>query len=372
MKNLLRISIFLLSSFLFIRASRAQVLNVCQGDSLRLSTASFNIPGITSVEWFRDNVLVSTDTAFVIKQSGVYTLRCTGTGACHSDFSQPLKVVVNSLTAVNDSTYTRPSTPINIKVLLNDIAICYPVDTQTLIIVQQSHFGNTTYIGGGIFNYNPHPGFTGMDTFYYVVNDVNGNHSNVAMVIISINTNTPLPLSIGEFEVAKVEEEAHLYWNTYRTENASHFEIERSGDGRNFEYKGKVLAPINSNENISYNYWDKKPLAGKNYYRLKMVDISGRSEYSEIRMVNFNNKGSIKAYPIPANDYITIELSQGKSGISHVLIVDSKGREVIKQTVSSDLFTIDLRGIAAGAYYIKFADNNNAVIGESIKFNKVQ
>jgi hypothetical protein len=372
MKNLLRISIFLLSSFLFIRASKAQVLNVCQGDSLKLSTASFNIPGITSVEWFRNNVLVSTDTAFVIKESGVYTLRCTGTGACHSEFSQPLQVVVNSLTAVNDSTYTRPSTAINIKVLLNDIAICYPVDTQTLTIVQQSHFGNTTYIGGGIFNYNPHPGFIGIDTFYYVVNDVNGNHSNVAMVLISINTNTPLPLSMGEFNVAKVEEEAHLYWNTFSTGNASHFEIERSGDGRNFEYKGKVLAPANSNENISYNYWDKKTLTGKNYYRLKMVDLSGSAAYSEIRMVNFNNKNAVKAYPIPANDYITIEMDQSQSGIAHVLIVDSKGRAVIKQTVSSNLFTVDLRGIAAGAYYIKFSDNSNTVIGEAIKFNKIQ
>jgi len=369
MKYLLHLLTALLALFLTDRAG-AQTLNVCQGDSLRLSTATLNIPGVTGIEWFRDNTLISTDTAFEIKEPGVYTLRCSGTGACLSDFSQPLTVIVQKLTAVNDSSYTQPATAVNIKVLLNDQAYCYPVDTPTLTVTQQAHFGNVIYMGNGTFKYTPHPAYVGLDTFYYVVNDVNGNPSNVARVVISISVNSPLPLIIGDFEAVKAEDEAHLYWNTFSTSNASHFEVQRSADARNFEFKGKVLAPAQSAENTAYNYWDKKPLPGKNYYRLKMVDLGGNFEYSEIRMVNFDNIRPVKVYPIPAGDYITVELGQNQDIVTTIQVMDASGREVIRHPVSSDTETLSLKDLAAGAYYIRFTDKNNALMGEGIKFNK--
>jgi hypothetical protein len=371
MKKRLHISLLLLA-LLFMGKAHAQLLNVCEGDSIRLSTAILNIPAATGVEWFKDNVLISTDTAFVITQPGVYTLRCTGTGACTSEFSQPLTVKVDSLTAVNDSSYTRPSTTVEIHVLHNDISACYPVDTPSLTVTQQGHHGTAVDVGGGTFKYIPDSGFVGMDTFYYVVNDINGNPSNIAMVIVSINSNNPLPMVLGDFEAVKVEDESHLYWNTYSTSNASDFEIERSGDGKNFEFKGKVLAPTNSTDSTGYNYWDKSPLAGKNYYRLKLVELDGTYNYSVTRLVNFADDNPVKIYQIPAQENITVDLGIARSNISKIIILDVTGREVIRKPVTTTATTIDLKSITSGTYYIRLIDNNNSITEDSYKFNKVQ
>lgn len=345
---------------------------MCEGDSLKLSTSVLSLPNASSIEWFKDNVLISTDTAFVITQPGTYTLRCTGATGCVGDFSQPLTVVVDSLKAVNDSSYTLPGTAVNIKVLVNDTAACYPVDTPSLIVTQQGSHGNAVYTGGGIFNYMPNPGFSGIDTFYYVVNDVNGNPSNVAMVIISIDANNVLPIILGDFNAVKVEDESHLYWNTYSTHNASHFEIERGGDGKNFEFKGKVNAPANSNDSIAYNYWDKEPLSGKNYYRLKLVDLSGKATYSEVRLVNFDNTDPVKIYPIPAQDYVTVDLGSDAFNMSSIIIVDARGNEVLRKAVTDTKTTFDLNGITVGIYYIRIIDKNNKPTQLSYKVNKVK
>lgn len=348
--------------------SVAQDLHVCQGDSLRLSTLS--LPGVGHVEWYRNGQFISSDTAFVITQPGVYTLMCESTSGCHSGFSQPLTVTIDSLTAVNDSVSTAPGTAVTIRILGNDLSPCFPIDTPTLVVTHQGGHGTATYNGNGTFIYTPEPGFVGIDTFYYVVNDVNGNPSNTAMVLVTIGSPTPLPMTLGEFVVTKVGTEAHLVWNTFRTNDASHFEIERSSNGKDFSFKGKVMAPANSNEETEYNYWDKNPLAGRNYYRLKMVDRSGGAVYSETRMVIFGGDGDIKLYPNPATDYITIDVGEQLSNVQDVLVVDAVGRELIRKTVTTSSVTLDIRTLAQGVYYIRLADSNNTIIG-TYKFTRV-
>lgn len=372
MKQRLYLSVLLLFSLMFCIKANAQVLNVCQGDSLKLSTGVLALPNASDVEWFRDNVLVSTDTAFVITQPGVYMLRCTGATGCVGDFSQPLTVIVDTLAAINDSVSTAPGTTVSIGVLINDHSACYPIDTPTLVVTHQGSHGVAIFVGDGTFKYDPDPGFTGIDTFYYVMNDVNGNPSNVAMVIVTIAEPVALGITLGNFEAVKVDEEAHLFWKTFNTVNASHFEIERSSDARSFEFKGKVLAPVNSTENTEYNYWDKKPMAGKNYYRLKMVSLDGRSEYSEVRLVNFNNENTISLYPNPAKDYIIVDLGVAETKVQSIIITDVLGKEIMTKPVSAATVNINLSNFSQGIYFIKLLDKNNTLLEGSYKFTKTR
>lgn len=360
---------FLLLTMACCTRSVAQEVHICQGDSLRLSTLA--LPGVSYVSWYRNNILISNDTGFVITQPGIYTVMCESNSGCHSGFSQPLTVVIDSLTAVNDSTSTLPGTAVTINILMNDMSPCFPIDTPTLVVTAQGNHGTAVYSGDGTFIYTPEPGFLGVDTFYYVVTDVNGNPSNTAMVLVTIGETTPLPMTLGNFEVVKAGREAHLMWNTYRTADASHFEIERSANGRDFSFKGKVAAPANSNEQTDYSYWDKSPLAGRNYYRLKMADRSGGSVYSETRMVNFGDEdGDVRIFPNPASDYVTIDIG-GKAGkVKELAVIDATGREVMRRQADASQVTFDLKALAAGTYYVRLVDENNNVTG-AYKFSKI-
>lgn len=357
------------------RKMDAQVLNICQGDTLRLSTTVLNLPDANSVEWFKNNVLISTDTSFKIFEAGTYTLRCTGTTGCVGDFSQPLTVIVDMLTANMDSISTQPNTPVNIRVLVNDQQACYPIDTPTMTIAQQGAHGTVITLPDGTFTYQPNTGFVGIDTFYYYISDVNGNPSNIAMVIVNITTdapNEPLAVILVSFEAVKVDNQAHLTWVTSSTNSASHFEVERSADGKTFEFKGKVAAPAQSHENTSYSYWDTKPLSGKNYYRLKLVSLNGDADYSEIRSVNFGANTNVNIYPNPATSYIIVDLGQQSTELNAIQIFDAAGNEVLETKISGSSNTIELNSLSSGIYFIRLVDKDNKLKDTSYKFTKVK
>ena len=83
---------------------------------------------------------------------------------------------------------------------------------------------------------------------------------------------------------------AQLNWMTASEINNSHFEIERSYDGRDFEMIDHVSGNGNSQHQIDYSYTDASVSKLENtvFYRLKQVDFDGTSECSDIRVVRFD------------------------------------------------------------------------------------
>ena len=368
MKNYLIVLLSLLTGF--VQAPLfAQTVTVCQGQSLQLSTPV--LPGVTQVEWFKDGQFLTNDPSFVITEAGTYTLQCESSAGCISELSDPLVVIVNSLEAFDDNVATSPSTPIEIPILVNDQDHCYAIDNSSAFITATASNGTATCGLNGTINYTPNAGFLGIDTFYYIVHDVNSNPSNVARVIITVGNNSPLPIVLGDFIAIKQGGEAQLLWNTHQTSNASHFEIERSHNGRDFSFKGKVTAPTNSTVNTNYTYWDKNPLAGKNYYRLKLVDLDGKSLYSETRVLEFGGVAEPRVYPNPAKNIVFVDLAKHTDNASAVQLTDLAGRVVLHKKVSASLISLNMEHIASATYFLKVLGKNNEVLMSS-KISKTE
>ena len=66
-----------------------------------------------------------------------------------------------------------------------------------------------------------------------------------------------------------------LKWKTTSEINTSHFKIERSVDGENWEHLNDVAASGNTNTAVSYVYLDKTYSDVMNYYRLAQYDNDG-------------------------------------------------------------------------------------------------
>ena len=96
------------------------------------------------------------------------------------------------------------------------------------------------------------------------------------------------PVELIDWQVEKQGERSRLYWSTSSETNTEAFILERSLDGRNFEEIGRVGAAGFSQERIDYEFWDSAPYRGKNYYRLKTLDLNGALEHSEIRLIEFD------------------------------------------------------------------------------------
>ncbi len=91
-----------------------------------------------------------------------------------------------------------------------------------------------------------------------------------------------LPLSWAGFSGTVEKELIHLDWATSREESTSHFEVERSYDGRAFMTVGRVASAGFSEALRSYAFTDVSAAAGTLYYRLRQVDLDGAFTFSPV------------------------------------------------------------------------------------------
>ncbi|MGB3006017.1 MAG: T9SS type A sorting domain-containing protein, partial [Chitinophagaceae bacterium] len=98
--------------------------------------------------------------------------------------------------------------------------------------------------------------------------------------------------------------QVQLHWATANESNSSHFEIERSMNGRIFTKIGEVDSRGNSMVQQRYEFADLYPFFGKNYYRLRQVDIDGHAVYSYMVAIQEGEKkaGFSYLYPNPVNE----------------------------------------------------------------------
>lgn len=164
-----------------------------------------------------------------------------------------------------------------------------------------------------------------------------------------------LPVEFSYFNATKKDQNSFLSWETSSEINNDFFDIERSGDGRVFEKIGKVKGNGTTTETQNYEFIDREPFPGLNYYRLKQVDYNGDYEYSKVATVDFRTgtEGDVAIFPNPAVDYVNISLDRSYDGIR---VTNSLGQlvEVLPaQLYESNQFRLDLTGYTPGVYFLE-------------------
>src|SRR5687767_13071095 len=117
----------------------------------------------------------------------------------------------------------------------------------------------------------------------------------------------PIPLTLIYFNLAnnstgKVE----LQWKTAQEINVSHFNIEKSLDGKNWIKVGHVKATGREGSIQTYLYTDMSVPSNVNYYRLQVVDDDARSDYSPVRMITSNAETEVRIYPTLTSSNSTV------------------------------------------------------------------
>jgi SdrD B-like domain/Secretion system C-terminal sorting domain len=217
-------------------------------------------------------------------------------------------------------------------------------------------------------NANPATGRT--DAFTLVPGQVD---LTIDAGIITEN-NTVLPVSFTSLTGTYVNGVSKLGWATLSEQNFSHFEVEYSTDGANFNKLGNVYGAGNSNSRIDYGFNHLQPIAGINYYRLKMVDRDGKFSYSNTVALNVTIKGlTITAvYPNPFTDRVNVGITAAAADKAVVKLFDNAGKLVYsnEQTVQrgSNIITIsNLAKLAAGTYVIQVSAGDAVLTKQLMK-----
>jgi hypothetical protein len=154
--------------------------------------------------------------------------------------------------------------------------------------------------------------------------------------------NSPLPVELIYFRAAlTADNKVSLDWQTASEENNKGFEIQHSTNSRDWETIDFVNGNGTSTLLSTYNFQDQYAVEGYNYYRLKQIDFDGAYEYTEVRVVEFNQTAiDILVYPNPTTDELHIDLGKSlhtstKNTTGRIQLFNSLGKALLEMDASS-------------------------------------
>ncbi|HEU4902896.1 MAG TPA: delta-60 repeat domain-containing protein, partial [Flavisolibacter sp.] len=166
------------------------------------------------------------------------------------------------------------------------------------------------------------------------------------------NDFTALPLRLVAFHATAKNSQVVLSWQTAAEQNTKNFKVERSADGVHYLTIGDVKAAGNSPE-MSYLFTDAGPLAGKNFYRLKMMDNDGRFTFSNVLAVTVETEQQLF---LPANRVagrLPVYLRGEGSALLH--IVDATGKILAQERLflnGNKTHEVAVQALPAGQYFL--------------------
>lgn len=158
--------------------------------------------------------------------------------------------------------------------------------------------------------------------------------------VTETNTYENIPIKLGSFDVQQKNNVAMLNWVTLSESNFSHFEVQMSLDGKDFNGISKVKGAGESRDRIKYNsnyvmpdFVKKYPFV---YFRLKQYDLDGLFTYSDVILLNNNSKDKefsnvLKAYYDKST--IKFNLTAMNEGIVQARIINLNGQTLLNQEV---------------------------------------
>jgi len=178
---------------------------------------------------------------------------------------------------------------------------------------------------------------------------------------VSTLSGSPLPVTLINFKVNEITvNTVQLTWSTASEENFDKFMVERSRDGNSFIAIGEVQGAGNSKKLLNYSYTDENPLMGKNYYRLKSVDLDGKYEHAGVVSADFEVQKEFSIYPNPSTgESINFKVSFDPQEDDVIAVFDNSGAEIIHAFVNSlngqIVFNETLK---PGVYIIKYSSSD--------------
>lgn len=176
-----------------------------------------------------------------------------------------------------------------------------------------------------------------------------------------------VPVAIEYFRGSKLAGANYLEWKVNCiNEPYVILSLERSADGTNFRsINDQTATSIRCQQ--GFNFTDKSPLAGVNYYRLKTTTADGQFRYSVIVALINREKGFelISISPNPVRTNATLSLSTVKGGIMNVSVSDVTGKVVMKQSLTviagNNPVNMNFSKLGAGTYNITVMNAENEI-----------
>ncbi len=206
-------------------------------------------------------------------------------------------------------------------------------------------------------------GTTGNGKNHIQFNGITGFSGGTAAITIF---NSPLPVALSNFEATAENCEVELKWQSESETNFSHYILESSEDGVNYEFVHEVPTLVSTSTEKKYSYTDSNITTDK-FYRLKMLNLDGSYDYSKVVIAKSvcADISGLELYPNPVGFDLTslnVKFRSKKEMDAQVVITNTLGNQqlVIPMQTTKGLnhLGIDVSNLADGVYIVTIRNVN--------------
>lgn len=182
---------------------------------------------------------------------------------------------------------------------------------------------------------------------------------------VNVIASSVLPVTLVEFSAKPAKGKTQMKWVTTNEINSSHYDVQRSNNGKDFETVGTVESNNSVEQNI-YNFTDLVSTSSVLYYRLAMIDKDGSFAYSKIISVAINAGKSfdVQSILIRTQD-MSLNLTSTEQQPFSFVVTDVNGRVLLNKYVELqagyNTLSATLPVSAKGIYYVKMISSNSTL-----------
>jgi hypothetical protein len=175
-----------------------------------------------------------------------------------------------------------------------------------------------------------------------------------------------LPITLEYFKAVQADNKNLLGWKVNCSSSSVRFEVQRSTDGIHYTTIGNIIA-TQARCSQPFDYTDAHPAGGMNYYRLKIIDVDDKSNYSNIVSLVSKTKGIEIAglSPNPVTTSTVLKINTGEASLVHIVISDLTGRSISRQAAQllpgMNQFILNTQALQKGIYQVSVYAGNEPV-----------
>lgn len=148
--------------------------------------------------------------------------------------------------------------------------------------------------------------------------------------------NLVVPVEFHSYSATSLDKAIQIDWATSTEVDNKTFELEKSMDGRNFDYVEEVRGAGNSTTLQTYTLMDENPQNGENYFRIKQIDNNGNNSFTPVFSTRFAANFDVEINPSLVNkgELSTIAINSDKKQPMEVSVYTVSGQLVSNNTFS--------------------------------------
>ena len=168
----------------------------------------------------------------------------------------------------------------------------------------------------------------------FSIENIAASYASNRFRIVFISTLMPLPVTFTSIKAFRKNDNINIDWKVEQEINVKQFEVEHAGDNTRFK---TIFITVPAEGSISKDYFtlDTNPANGINYYRVKAVDLDGKTTYTNVAKLFFEKDNhELSIFPNPVVDgVINLQLNNMPAGEYVARLKNNQGQTLLEKII---------------------------------------